>query len=68
MTGMGTASVDDQKGAIKQWAAAWSTHDMERLLPLFTEDVIYEDVTMGVGEPGRRRTPGLWRRVFVGLS
>src|SRR5216683_5578406 len=29
-----------------------SAHDMERLLPLFAEDVIYEDVTMGVMNRG----------------
>jgi steroid delta-isomerase-like uncharacterized protein len=47
-----TASVDDQKRAIEQWAAYWSAHDMERLLPLFTDDVVYEDVTMGVVNRG----------------
>jgi steroid delta-isomerase-like uncharacterized protein len=47
-----TASVDDQKRAIEQWAAGWSAHDMERLLPLFTDDVVYEDVTMGVVNRG----------------
>ena len=47
-----TASVDDQKRAIEQWAAYWSAHDMERLLRLFTDDVVYEDVTMGVVNRG----------------
>jgi ketosteroid isomerase-like protein len=42
------ASVNRQIRAIEHWAASWSAHDMERLLPLFTEDVIYEDVTIGV--------------------
>jgi hypothetical protein len=52
MTGMGTATVEDQKRAIEQWATAWSDHDLERLLPLFTENVVYEDVTMGVVNRG----------------
>ena len=47
-----TASVDDQKRAIEQWAAYWSAHDMELLLPLFTDDVVYKDVTMGVVNRG----------------
>ena len=47
-----TASVDDQKRAIEQWAAYWSAHDLERLLPLFTDDVVYEDVTMGAVNRG----------------
>jgi steroid delta-isomerase-like uncharacterized protein len=47
-----SASIEDQKRAIDNWAAHWSTHDMDRLLPLFTEDVVYEDVTMGVVNRG----------------
>ena len=48
MAELRNASVNDQIRAIEHWSAYWSAHDMERLLPLFTEDVIYEDVTMGV--------------------
>jgi steroid delta-isomerase-like uncharacterized protein len=44
--------VNDQTRAIEHWAAYWSAHDIERLMPLFTEDVIYEDVTMGVMNRG----------------
>jgi steroid delta-isomerase-like uncharacterized protein len=47
-----TASVDDQKRAIEDWAAYWSAHDMARLLSLFTDDVVYEDVTKGVVNRG----------------
>ena len=36
MTGTGTATVEDQNRAIQEWAAAWSAHDIGRLLPLFT--------------------------------
>jgi len=46
------ASVADQKRTIENWATHWSRHDMARLLPLFTEDVVYEDVTMGVVNRG----------------
>ena len=44
--------IDDQLRAIEQHWAYWSAHDMDRLLSLFTEDVIYEDVTMGVVNRG----------------
>jgi steroid delta-isomerase-like uncharacterized protein len=40
-------TADDQMRAIKAWATHWTAHDMDRLLPLFTEDLVYEDVTMG---------------------
>jgi steroid delta-isomerase-like uncharacterized protein len=52
MTGLGTATVDDQKSVLNRWAESWSAHDLGRLLPLFTEDVIYEDVTLGVVNRG----------------
>jgi steroid delta-isomerase-like uncharacterized protein len=43
-----SVSVEDQEQLIKEHWAAWSTHDMDRVLALFTEDLLYEDVTMGV--------------------
>lgn len=38
---------------IEQHWTYWSAHDLDRLLPLFTDDVVYEDVTMGVVNRGR---------------
>jgi steroid delta-isomerase-like uncharacterized protein len=46
------ASVEDQERAIVEHWAAWSAHDMDRVLTLFTESSIYEDVTMGVVNRG----------------
>jgi steroid delta-isomerase-like uncharacterized protein len=48
MATTGTVTPEDQKKLITNLLAAWSSHDMNRLLPLFTQDLIYEDVTMGV--------------------
>ncbi len=31
-------------GIVDQWAAAWSSHDVEKVLRLFTDDCVYEDV------------------------
>ena len=42
----------DQRRAIEAWATHWTAHDMGRLLPLFTEDLVYEDVTMGAVNHG----------------
>ena len=58
------ASVNDQTRAIEHWAAYWSAHDMERLLPLFTEDVTYEDVTMGVRNRGAAELRAFVEMVF----
>jgi steroid delta-isomerase-like uncharacterized protein len=52
---MATASpalVDAQTHAIEEWAELWSSHDMSELLRLFTDDVVYEDVTMGAVNRG----------------
>jgi steroid delta-isomerase-like uncharacterized protein len=38
---------------LDQWAAIWSAGNAEDLLPLFTEDVHYEDVTFGVVNNGK---------------
>src|SRR6185503_11540809 len=42
----------DQKRIIDRHWAYWSAHDLDRLLQLFTDDVVYEDVTMGVVNRG----------------
>jgi steroid delta-isomerase-like uncharacterized protein len=52
MTDLNTVSVSEQTRVIDDWAAHWSAHDVERLLRLFTEDVVYEDVTMAVVNRG----------------
>ena len=31
----------------EKWIAAWNSHDVEKFLPLFTDDIFYEDVTFG---------------------
>ena len=49
---MAPGRIGDQKRAIEEWAASWSAHDLERLLLLFTADVVYEDVPMGAVNRG----------------
>ena len=40
-------SQTDLERVLDEWAAAWTTHDVERLVALFTEDGLYEDVALG---------------------
>src|SRR5437764_938403 len=47
MATTGTVSVEDQQRLIIEQLAAWSAHDIDRLLRLFAADFVYEDVTMG---------------------
>jgi steroid delta-isomerase-like uncharacterized protein len=38
---------------LDQWAVAWSSSDVDKLLSLFTDDVFYEDVTFGAVNQGK---------------
>jgi steroid delta-isomerase-like uncharacterized protein len=67
MSTVTSASVEDQKRAMNNWAAHWSTHDMGRLLPLFTDDVVYEDVTMGVVKRGHAELRAFGETVIAGF-
>src|SRR5262249_43371452 len=40
-------TVIEQNRLLEQWIEAWSAHDLERLASIFTDNLLYEDVTMG---------------------
>jgi steroid delta-isomerase-like uncharacterized protein len=61
------APMDNQNRAIEEWAACRSAHDVERLLRLFSADVIYEDVPMGVINRGASELRAFGERVFSDL-
>jgi ketosteroid isomerase-like protein len=49
-----------------EWARAWSSsNDSERLLALFTDDCIFEDVTFGVATEGKEELRGFVNRAFA---
>ena len=51
---------------IEEWAAAWSSPTMrEQLLSLFTDDCVYEDVTMGVVNHGKSEVANFYTLVFA---
>lgn len=43
----------DIEKTLEAWAADWSSHDIDHLLSLFTDDCIYEDVALGVVNNGK---------------
>jgi steroid delta-isomerase-like uncharacterized protein len=53
----GTAaySADNQalERLLDQWAIGWSSSDSEMLMPLFTDNIVYEDVTFGSVNRGK---------------
>jgi steroid delta-isomerase-like uncharacterized protein len=40
-------------GIADQWATAWSSHDVEKVLRLFTDDCLYEDVPTATVNAGK---------------
>jgi steroid delta-isomerase-like uncharacterized protein len=60
-------TADDQKRAIEAWATYWTAHDMDRLLPLFTEDLVYEDVAMGAVNHGAGELRAFGEGFFSGF-
>jgi len=47
------------------WAAAWSHHDVEKLVSLCTDDCVYEDVTMGAVNRGKAEMKSFANAVFA---
>ena len=47
--GSAARSADPQalERVLDPWAVSWSSGDVDKLLTLFTDDVSYEDVTLG---------------------
>lgn len=39
---------------LEEWAAAWKSHDIDRLVRLFTEDCVYEDVALSAVSRGHQ--------------
>jgi len=37
----------DQSAVAEKWIAAWNSHSPDKMLPVFTDDVFYEDVAFG---------------------
>jgi len=47
-----TAVGQKNQGVAADFIAAWNSHDVERVVPVFTNDVFYEDVTFGAVNRG----------------
>lgn len=43
----GKPAGDRDTAIAEKWIAAWNSHDPEKMLPTFTEDIFYEDVAFG---------------------
>jgi len=46
-------SAKSQSTIAQQWIAAWNSHNPDKMLSLFTEDIFYEDVAFGSANHGK---------------
>jgi steroid delta-isomerase-like uncharacterized protein len=56
-----------QERVLEDWAQYWSSHEMDRLLLLFTDDVVYEDVTLGAVNRGKDQLRAFAEEFFAGF-
>jgi steroid delta-isomerase-like uncharacterized protein len=43
----GKSKTDPSAAVAEKWIAAWNSHNPDQMLPVFTDDVFYEDVAFG---------------------
>jgi steroid delta-isomerase-like uncharacterized protein len=41
------SKADPNAALAEKWIAAWNSHNPDKMLPLFTDDIVYEDVAFG---------------------
>jgi steroid delta-isomerase-like uncharacterized protein len=49
---------------LEEWTAGWSTRDVERVISLFTDQCVFEDVPLGVVNQGKDELRAFGEQVF----
>ncbi len=49
----GKPHMDPGSAVAEKWIAGWNSHDPDKMLPLFTDDILYEDVAFGEVSHGK---------------
>jgi steroid delta-isomerase-like uncharacterized protein len=49
----GKSAGDRDAAFAEQWIAAWNSHTPDKMLPLFADDIFYEDVAFSEGNHGK---------------
>jgi steroid delta-isomerase-like uncharacterized protein len=52
---------------LDDWATAWSSHDPEKVLALFTDDCVFEDVPFGVVTRGKEQLRSFANGAFAAV-
>ncbi len=53
------------KGTLELLAESWSSHNIDQLLSIYTEDGVQEDVTFGIGTHGKREQCAFAEAIFA---
>jgi steroid delta-isomerase-like uncharacterized protein len=62
------ADIQRLEHVLDQWGAAWSSSDVEKVLPLFTDNVVFEDVTFGSVNHGRKELHDFAKGTFESFA
>jgi steroid delta-isomerase-like uncharacterized protein len=54
-----------QTQVLNDVTAAWNSHDMEKVLPFYTDDIVYEDVASGVIKRGKEELKAFGNDFFA---
>lgn len=57
----------DFKDFADEYAAAWSTQDINAILSFFTEDCVYEDMALGAVNTGKQQLEAFLRATFAAI-
>jgi steroid delta-isomerase-like uncharacterized protein len=49
----GKSASDGDAALAEKWIAGWNSHNPDKMLPLFTDDILYEDVAFGEVSHGK---------------
>ena len=64
---MTSGATADDLSVADNWIAAWNAHDVNRVLGVFTSDVLYEDVPLGVVNQGAEELGAFATGVFAAV-
>ena len=56
-----------QERLVEDWIRCWSSHDMDGMVALFTDDLVYEDVTLGAVNRSKDELRAFGQAFFAGF-
>jgi steroid delta-isomerase-like uncharacterized protein len=56
---------NDIEKMLKEWAAAWNSHDLDKIISFYTDDCVLEDNGLGVVCHGKKELVALCKSSFI---